>query len=143
MKTLVIFYSYTGSTEKLAQGLAAKESADIIEVKDQVKPGKFAAYTLGCFKAMRMKPSDIEPLEADFTAYEKIILMAPVWAGKIAPPLVRVFEMLPPGRALEVIAVSASGKSRAKDDVSALLNSRGCKSVRYKDIKAHRPIPLT
>lgn len=136
MKTLVIFYSYTGSTEKLAQNIASKASADIIEVKDQVKPSKFAAYTLGCFKAMRMKPSDIEPFEADLSAYEKIILMSPVWAGRIAPPLVRVFEMLPPGRALEVIAVSASGKSRAKDDVSALLNSRGCKSVRYKDVKA-------
>lgn len=136
MKTLVIFYSYTGHTEKLAQRIAAKEAADLIEVKDAVRPGKFAAYTLGCFKAMSMKPGDIEPIEADLSGYEKIILMSPVWAGNIAPPVIRIFEMLPAGRELEVIAVSASGKSKAKDSVSALLNSRGCKSVRYKDIKA-------
>lgn len=137
MKTLVIFYSYTGHTEKLAQSIAAKESADIIEIKDTVRPGTFAAYTIGCVKALRMKPSDIEPIEADLSVYEKIILMSPVWAGNIAPPVIRAFEMLPAGRALEVIAVSASGKSRAKDDVCALLNSRGCKSARYKDVRAN------
>lgn len=136
MKTLVLFYSYTGNTEKLAQIAAAKENADIIEVKDNVRPGKFAAYTLGCFRAMNMKPSDIAPIEAELSDYGKIILMSPVWASNIAPPMIRVFEMLPSGRELEVVAVSASGKSKAKDKVSALLNTRGCKSVRYKDIKA-------
>lgn len=136
MKTLVIYYSYTGHTEKLANDIAAKEGVDILEIRDRVKPGKTAAYLGGCFKALCMKPGEIEPFEADLSMYEKIVIMSPVWAGHLTPPVNRVFELLPAGLELEIIAVSASGKSKAKDKVSMLLNSRGCRSVRYKDIKA-------
>ncbi len=53
MKTLVIFYSYTGHAKTLARNLAEKESADITEIKDVKRPGKIKAYVSGCFKAMK------------------------------------------------------------------------------------------
>ena len=35
MKTIVVFYSYTGHTRKLAQDKATKEGADIYEIKEK------------------------------------------------------------------------------------------------------------
>ncbi len=136
MKTLVIYYSYMGNTAQLASNLAAKVGADLYEIKDKSRPSKAGVMIIGCFKAMRGKPSPILPIEPELDAYEKIIIMSPIWAGNIVPPIMRLFELLPSGKQLEVIASSASGKSKSKNNVTALLNSRGCKSARYKDIKA-------
>jgi len=52
MKTLIIFYSYTGNTKRLAQELATREAADIVEIKDLRRPGILKSYSLGCFAAM-------------------------------------------------------------------------------------------
>lgn len=136
MKALVIFYSYSGHAEKRAQELAAKESADTFEVKDQKKkPVKLKAYTAGCFAAMRMQSWPIEPVTADLTSYDKIIVVAPVWAGHPAPEINNVFGMLPPGKDVEVYMVSASGGSSAREKVQSLISRRDSRMLKYVDIK--------
>ncbi len=136
MKTLVVYYSYGGTTKALAQGVAKKAGATIYEIKDQKKPGKVGAYALGSFKAMRMKPGKVEPVTARFANFDRIIVMGPVWAGHPAPAVVSVLDMLPSGKDVEVRMVSMSGASRAKDKVEAKVREKGCKLVAYEDIKA-------
>lgn len=136
MKKLVIFYSWSGKTRDLAKSIAEKESADIFEVKDVKKPGKFIAYTAGCFKALGMKPGRIEPITANFDNYDEVVIMAPTWAGHPAPPVICVFEALPPNKAVSLLMVSASGKTDAKDKIDALLKEKGCQLVKYEDLKS-------
>ena len=137
MKTTVIFYSYTGHTKKLAQDMADKENADIYEIKEKKSRSKFNAYVFGSFQAMKQKKSDIENIDIDLQLYDKIIIMMPIWAGHPAPAINNVFEILPAGKDVEVIAVSASGNSsgssaKVKDDIQ----SRVGKTITYTDIKA-------
>ena len=136
MKTLVIFYSYTGHAKALAQERARKESADIAEIADAVRPGAFRAYTAGCFAALRGKAWPIKPPEADPAAYDRLILFCPVWAGS-APPAVNAFiDGLPAGKPVSAVMVSASGKSGCRDRLEAALKAKGCRLEGFEDVKA-------
>lgn len=135
MKTIVIYYSYTGNTKKLAQKRAAEENADIAEVRDRVRPSTFKAYTSMCVAAMRQKKTDIVPLALELKPYDRIIIMAPVWANYAAPAVNHVFDMLPTGKEVELVMVSRTGKSN-KDKIQSQVWGHGCKVVGYQDVKA-------
>lgn len=136
MKTLVIFYSYTGNAKRLAQELAAKEAADIAEVKDVRHPGKLKAYSLGCLAAMRGKPWPIQQTEADLTVYDRLILFSPVWASNPPPAVHALLERLPKGKTVSVKMISASGSSGCRERLEAAIKAKGCTLEGFEDIKA-------
>jgi len=135
MSTLILFYSYTGHARAAAQTSAKAESADIAEIKEVKRPGKFKAYTAGCFAAIRGKPWPIQPLDKDPAAYDRIELFSPVWAGNPPPAVHAALAQLPQGKAVTVAMVSASGKSDCKEKMTALLKDKGCTLESYQDIK--------
>lgn len=136
MKTLVIFYSYTGNTRRFAQGLAKKESADITEVKEVSRPGRVKAYLVGCIAALRGKSWRIQPPGVDLAAYDRLILLSPVWAGNPPPAVNALLEQLPVGKSVFVKMVSASGKSECRDRLELIAKSKGCTIESFEDIKA-------
>lgn len=136
MKTLVLFYSYSGNTKRLVNELAAKESFDIAEILDVRRPGKFKAYTAGCFAAMKGKAWPIRPLSADFSAYDRIILLASVWAGHPAPPVYAALELLPEGKSVEVKMVSGSGDCGCEERLRRIIESKGSTLAGFENIKA-------
>jgi len=136
MKTLIIFYSYTGHAKALAQALAAKESANIMEIKDTQRPGALKAYTSGCYASIRGKSWAIEPLSENLAAYERLILFSPVWANN-PPPAVNAFlEKLPKNKTVAIKMVSASGRSGCKDRVTDALKTKGCSLESFEDLKS-------
>lgn len=137
MKTLVIYYSYTGKTRKAAEDLAKKESADLIEVKEQKPRSKFNAYVFGSFAAMGQKQAEIMPLHCDFSLFEKIIIVMPIWAGYPAPAMNNIIGLLPSGKEIELVFTSGSGKSSGSaEKTKALITAKGCAVTNYTDIKA-------
>lgn len=136
MKTIVIFYSYSGKTKLVASELAKNESADIAEIKDVKRPGKLKAYTAGIFASVKGKQWPILPLDADFTSYERLILLAPVWAGNPPPAFNSVLELLPEKKAVSVKLVSMSGKSDCRERLEAAIKAKGGILESFEDIKA-------
>jgi flavodoxin len=134
-KTLIIFYSYTGKTKCLAEELAGKENADIAEILDIKRPSTVNAYLGGCFAAMRGKAWPIRPLTADLSAYKRLILLAPVWAGNPPPAFNAVLAQLPDGGTIAVKMISASGKSSCKTRIATVLKAKGCTLESFEDIK--------
>ena len=135
MKTALIYYSWSGHTAKYAKERAEKENAEIFAVSEKNKPGKLKAYTWGCFSAMRMKSAEIIPLTAALEDYDKIIIMAPVWAGHPAPAINAVFDLLPAGKEIDMLLISASGNSSCEEKVRQLIESKECKLVNFENIK--------
>ena len=135
MKTLIIFYSYSGKTKALAQELAAKGSADITEIKDVKPVGKLKAYTMGIIASIRGKAWPIGPLGAELKEYERFILLAPVWAGNPPPAFNGILKLLPEGKAVTVKMVSASGKSNCKERIEAQIKAKGGTLEGFEDIK--------
>ena len=136
MKTLILFYSYSGKTRVIAQKLAESESADLAELKDVKRPGKLKAYIAGIAAAIRGKPWPIQPLDADMSEYDRLILLSPVWADNPAPPMNAALDLLPPGKTIEVKMVSKSGKSDCSARIEAMIKAKECVLGSFEDIKA-------
>ena len=136
MKTAIIYYSYSGHVMKIAEELAAKESAAVAEIKDVKRPGKLKAYVSGCFAAMRGKAWPVKPLDADLSEYDRLILLAPIWAGNPPPAFNAMMELLPNGKTVAVKMISGSGKSSCKDRLEAVIKAKNCVSESFEDIKA-------
>jgi len=135
MKTIILFYSFTGKTRTLAEQKARELNADIEEVIEVKKPSMLGAFFGGVFKAVKRKTVKIKPVKADPANYDQIIIMAPVWASHPAPAFNNIAEIIPSGKKVEVIVVSESGRSNSKGTID-LLTARGCEVVNYSDIKA-------
>jgi len=143
MKQLIVYYSYSGDTAKLAAELAEKRGCDLLEVKDApARPGKLRAYISGSFAAIFGKGWEIRPLALELSEYDRLTIMAPVWAGGPPPQVNRFFELLPAGKNVEVILVSASGKSNCKQKLEDKLSDRGCTMLGLQNICSKTPAYL-
>ena len=88
MKSLVVYYSRSNVTKKLAEDIAGKTDADIEEIKPKVNYQGKLGYARGGKDALREKIIDLEPLNYNPGDYDMVYLGAPVWAGKAANPLI-------------------------------------------------------
>jgi len=135
VKTIIVYYSFTGHCKAQAEKTAKEMGVEAYEVRDAAKLNTFKAYTWGCFQALRHKKGKIEPLSIHLSRYAKIIVVGPVWAGNPAPAMNAIFEEIPAGKDVEVWMVSASGNSGAENHVRAVLEGRKCQLTAYKNIK--------
>ncbi len=134
MAELVLFYSFGGHTRRLAQALAASRGSDIEEVFDlKKKPSVLGAF-LRCPAAMGQKSAPIRPIEKDLAAYDRFVVMGPIWAGHPAPVVNAILAALPKGAKLELHMVSGGGES-AKDRVLALAARLGLEVSDYQDLR--------
>ena len=88
MKTAVIYYTFDGNCALVAGQIKAILNADLYEVKlaNLKKRKGFAKFVQGMMLMIK-KPEPL-PLSVDLSAYELVILGAPVWGGSPASPLV-------------------------------------------------------
>ena len=139
MKTIVLFYSYSGRTKILAAMKAMELNADIEEITEVKKMSVLKAYIVGGFYALRRKRVKINPIKANLSDYEQIIIMAPVWAGLPAPAFNSIKRHIPSGKKIELIMVSAGGGTKkSAEKTKAFFTNRGCEVTGYTDVNAHK-----
>ena len=109
MSTAILYYSLSGTTKALAEKQAAETGADIFEVCEVKKRNGFTAFIPGCCLAMGMKSSKIVPPETDLSSYDEIVIMGPIWAGKPAPAVNSIIDLLPAGKSVSLVCTSGSG----------------------------------
>ena len=136
MSNLIIYYSFSGSTKKIAEELARKDSADIYEIKDSKPLGKLKAYTAGIIASIKGKAWLIKPPDIDISKYDKIIMLAPVWANNPPPAFYAMLEYLPSDKPINIKMVSASGKSNCKDRLESIIKEKGSTLESFEDVKA-------
>jgi len=133
MKTVLIFYSYSGNTRQLASKAAEKMKADIVEIKDVKKPKGLKVMFGGCFDSIKGKQWPIEEINVDLTQYDRIMLMGPIWARNFTPQINSVINRLPKNKEVGLIAVSG-GSGANFDKAVKKIEGRNCKVVKTKDI---------
>ena len=84
-KTLVLYYSLSGHTRKVAAAIAAQLGADLEEIRCpryQRGPLKYLRAALG---GVLQRRAPIAPLSHAYSDYGLVIVGGPIWAGHIAP----------------------------------------------------------
>jgi len=134
MSELVLFYSFTGNTKRLAEEFARDSALEACEILSAKKLGKLAAYSAGCFKALKGAGMPIAEPAVDLSECESAHVFAPIWAGHIAPPMNSALALLPKGAKLSLHMVSGSGSSN-QDGTAKRLQIMGLEVVEYEDIR--------
>ena len=87
MKTLVVYYSRKGNTEKIALAKAKELEADFLAI-DTIE--NVAGYNgiKNCAKfTFSKKDMILFPYDTDVSSYEKVIICSPIWFSGLSAPM--------------------------------------------------------
>ncbi|MCK4533092.1 hypothetical protein KAU39_04845 [bacterium] len=87
MKTLVLFYSMTGKTGKIANEIAVKLNSDIEEIFDKKNRNGIFGHLAAGKDAVLKKFTEIEEVKKDLSQYDLVIIGTPVWAHGMTPAI--------------------------------------------------------
>lgn len=122
-KKLVVFFSYTGNTKKIAESIQKKLNCDILEIKP-VKPYSTDYQTVvdeeQNNESSKKKP-EIQSIDKDLSKYDEIIVGSPVWWYTIAP-VIRTFltKYDLTGKTIKPFATNAGWLGRTFQEIEKL-----------------------
>jgi len=87
MKSLVVFYSRTGITKKLAQEISKNLKCNIEEIFDTKNRQGIFGYLKSGRDAMSKRFTRLKPITKNPSKYDLIILGTPVWVGTLSTPI--------------------------------------------------------
>ncbi len=138
MNAIVLYYSYTGHTKKIAEKLAHTQGAELVEIHTKGRLGKLNAFVVQCPRAMMRKTAAIQPIAQDLNGYDMITLAGPVWASYPAPAFNAMIKLLPAGKNVQLLLVSGSGSGgtkKSEEGTKRLVKKQNCTVLAYKDLK--------
>lgn len=84
---LIVYYSRTGVTAKVATALARACGADLEQIRDIRPRSGIAGYWRSAWQGLRGLPAKIAPPKHDPANYPFVVLGTPVWAGHVSAPM--------------------------------------------------------
>uniref|UniRef100_A0A7C4GGD2 Flavodoxin-like domain-containing protein n=1 Tax=candidate division WOR-3 bacterium TaxID=2052148 RepID=A0A7C4GGD2_UNCW3 len=132
MKTVVVYYTRFGHNKVIAETVAAVLAGDLRRIETPKQPG-YAFMGFSSFFNVRVR---IVPMDLDLGDAELVVLCAPIWAWKPAPPA-RTFlhEARLEGRRLAVCFSTGGGPTlRAQEKVKEILRGRDVEIVAFGEI---------
>lgn len=92
MKSIVVYYSVSGQTEKVAKLIAKKEKSDILKIEtvEEIKPDIFSRYYKGMKSMISSNNMKLKPYFINVEDYDRVILGFPNW-GSDCPSAVKSF----------------------------------------------------
>jgi flavodoxin len=109
-KILVIYYSRTGTTAKVADAIAGATGADVERLMDTVDRSGFMGFMRSLFDAIRRRGTTLKPLSVDPALYEVVVIGTPDWGKSMSTPM-RTFLETYKGRLRQVAFFLTDGKA--------------------------------
>jgi flavodoxin len=86
MSCRVFYFTRTGNSKRVAERIAEKVECGISEITDDISWKGLLGWLRGGFYSLQGKETNISISETgDIGSYDKIVLVAPLWAGNTAP----------------------------------------------------------
>jgi len=87
MKGLVVFYSRTGNTKKIAQDISNELNFDLEEIFDTKKRSGIIGLIRAGWDAFKGNLTEIKEVEKDPEGYDLVIIGTPNWAKSMTPAI--------------------------------------------------------
>ena len=84
-RILVVYYSLSGNTERVARDLATRLGADLERIRERTNRRGVLGHVRAAFDSVRGAPAQLLGLEKNPADYALTIVGTPVWAGRITP----------------------------------------------------------
>ena len=119
---LVVYYSRTGNTERVASRIASACACDLEPIREARTRAGLPGYLRSCFEAITGKRPALLPGTRNAGDYELVILGTPVWAGRVSAPM-RSYVLANRGRFHRTAlfcTMGGSGGDKVLDELAAL-----------------------
>lgn len=87
MKTLIVFYSRSGNTKKVAEKLSNSLECDLEEIGDTQKRSGIIGFLRSGYQANRGELTVIQEVKNDPSQFDLVIIGTPVWSGTMSTPI--------------------------------------------------------
>jgi flavodoxin len=132
MKTLIVYYSYSGNTKRVAEILGgyleAKGRVDTVELKPLDESKNFFVQGKRALQKLRAQLAEVN---FDLSGYDLICLGTPVWAFGPAPAMNTYLDKCSGLEGKEVIlfcTVGGKGMERCLNYMQEILSPKGVKN---------------
>jgi flavodoxin len=140
MKTLIVFFSLTGNTRKIAQAISDELNGTLEEIQDTRNRNGIAGYLLSIIEALFKKRSKIQEVKHDPSVYDLVIIGTPVWAFNISSPVRTYLEQKKNSinAAAFFVTCTASGGKKVLQDMTNLYGKKASAllEIKEEDIKS-------
>lgn len=86
-RILVVYYSLSGTTRKVAGTIASALGADLEEIADTAERAGPLGYLRSGIEGMLGMPSEIRRPEKNPAAYDLVVVGTPVWTWSVSSPV--------------------------------------------------------
>jgi len=87
LRTLIVYYSRTDATKKVAEAISKLLSSDIERIIDKKNRLGMMSYLFAGRDASRKRLTEIEDIKFDPAQYDLAIIGTPVWASTVSAPV--------------------------------------------------------
>jgi flavodoxin len=87
VRILVVSYSRTGTTERVAQVVARTLGADIEPIVDHTRRGGIIGYLRSAYQAAFGHLVTVEPATRDPWSYDLVVIGTPIWNQSLSSPV--------------------------------------------------------
>jgi menaquinone-dependent protoporphyrinogen IX oxidase len=127
-KILVVYYSKTGNTGRVANDVAAALGADCERIIDKKNRNGFFAFFGAGGDAMHKKTTAIEPPQKDPATYDLVVVGTPIWAGNITPAI-RTWLTMNKDKCRAIACIVTAGGMKAEKVVPSFTEITGKQPV--------------
>ena len=137
MKSIIVYYSRTGRTAKVARSWAHRIGASRLEIIAMAWRGTFKEVLNYTISTLTRRNMEIDLYKVDFEKYDRIVLMVPVICGMMSAPM-RTFIRQEAGRLqnVEYVIIHKGIKMRHKSLIGWLDKTLGEKHLAASSIWA-------
>jgi len=115
MNVLIVYYSRTGKTRKIAEKIKEKLSAEVDEIKDIINRNGFLGWLSAGRDAGSKKLTEIKNVDKNPADYNVVILGSPTWNNSVSTPIRTYIDKY--GESLQHVAIFSTSDG---DDQDAL-----------------------
>lgn len=86
-RTLVVFYSRTGTTQNLAHAIREELGCDIDVIREDQRRSGVLGYLRSALDSTLQRPTALRRMTRDVSAYDLVIVGTPVWTASVSAPV--------------------------------------------------------